>query len=365
MSRAARVGSVEMLKQFRVALCKFAETVTNTLDETDSEIRRTTIWLRQDQHRYWKDQLRKRSEKYSQAKLALKRKQDLDRTPLGGRYSYVDEKRAFAIAQKRLQEAEEKLENTRRWIRQLDQEAFSYKGLVQGLAQAVEVEIPNARAQIDRMTGALESYLALAPPEGATGTEDVAYPDGTVRGHEAASMARDAIWSPTDPDKTYQALRESSPTQALRDQTQVRSPACRWLSGHKINPAHLEAIAAIDAERTGVSGDDKIVVAKADGHHGRIYLERTGPCDRGDCGWYIGIADETEPGGYQGMRVADLLELRPDLERILTLPVGYLVVLDGGSVEAVVDGQSNVVWTSQVDGKEDGSPMPRGQTDRS
>lgn len=185
MSRFARVGSVDILKQFRTSLCTFAEKASHALDEADSEIQRTTTWLKQDQQTYWKDQRRKRTEQLSQAKRALTRKQALGKSPLGGRPSYVDERKAVASAQRRFEEAQQKLAKVVRWTRQLEQEAFTHKELIQGLARAVDVEIPNARAEMDRIIAALESYMALTPP-----SEDLSYSDQAGRAKETAAMVR-------------------------------------------------------------------------------------------------------------------------------------------------------------------------------
>jgi hypothetical protein len=152
MSGWARVESIESLKEFRVSLCKFAETVELGLSEADADIRRTAAWLKQDQLGYWKGQVFKRGERVTQAKLALKRKQH-QKTPLGGRYSCVDEEKALALAKQRLAEAEQKLANVRRWTRRLEREASLYKGQVQGLSFGVERDVPEGEAPDKQRAG--------------------------------------------------------------------------------------------------------------------------------------------------------------------------------------------------------------------
>lgn len=166
MSRAAKVDSVDTLKQFRAALCSFAEIASGSLDEAAFDIQRTLIWLKQEQSAYWKAELRARSERYAEARRALKRRELLDKPSMGGNYSFVDEKKALALAERRLEEAQRKLESVRHWVGRLEKESFDYKGTVQGLVSAVEVEIPNARARLDGMIDALEAYGSLAPPGG-------------------------------------------------------------------------------------------------------------------------------------------------------------------------------------------------------
>jgi len=158
----ARVDSIDALKDFRVSLCRFADAIKVGLDEAEGEIDRTAIWLKQDQYTHWKGQVRKCQELLTRARIELNRKQQ-QKTPLGGRYSCVDEKKALAAAKRRFEEAEQKLANVRRWARQLEHEAFSYKGVAQGLMQAVDADVPNALAQLDNMIAALESYASSGP----------------------------------------------------------------------------------------------------------------------------------------------------------------------------------------------------------
>jgi chromosome segregation ATPase len=172
MSQAAGVDSIEKLKEFRVALCLFIDAVGKALNEAEAEIQRTTIWLRHDQNSYWKAQITRRREQFSQAKNALNAKK-LTRTPLGGRYSVVDEEQAVAITKQRLEEAERKLANVQRWARFFEDEVLDYKGQTQSLARSAEAELPGAIAQLDRMITALESYVALSVPEAQQVMADV------------------------------------------------------------------------------------------------------------------------------------------------------------------------------------------------
>jgi len=163
MSQFARVDSIDALKELRVALCNFAAQVKDGLGEADSQIQRTAIWLSNDRHNYWKGQVQKRAEHFARAKLALQQKKE-QKTPLGGRYSCVDEERAFSAARRRFEEAEQKLANVRRWTRKLEEETFAYQAAVQGLAQAVSLEIPNALAHLDNIMDALAAYVSPTMP---------------------------------------------------------------------------------------------------------------------------------------------------------------------------------------------------------
>lgn len=165
MSRQARVDSSAVLTEFRASLATFASVAAVALDEATTDIQRSIQWLREDRHRYWKTQVQTRTAKYNQAKLALKQREVLDRAIAGTRSSCVEERRAVQIAEKRLRDAEDRFRLTGIYCRQIERESLDYKGAVHGLLNAIEVEIPNACASLDRMVVALERYVAVAPPE--------------------------------------------------------------------------------------------------------------------------------------------------------------------------------------------------------
>ena len=347
MKGFARIESVEVLKEFRSVLCKFSERVSTALDEAGSEINRTVRWLKQDQYKHWKSQVRSRAERATQAKLVLQSKQNFQEVAQITKDSCIDEKKALALAQKKLEEAYEKLANVRRWIPIMEKEAFSYQGLVQGLGNAIETEIPNACAQIDRMIDSLEAYLALATPVDESVTIATPETDIQVPEEKLPSLGRKATTPIETPAPNYQTLRKRTPKLAVREKIEIENPKIPWLKRGPISESAREMIASIEVERAPISGRDKIVIAKTDGKHRRIYLERIEPVNRDDSGWYIGIAEGGETGGYEGIRFEKLQKIRPDLNEIFSLPVGYLVVLGGVSIEAVVDPQDNIMRPTQ------------------
>jgi hypothetical protein len=165
MSREAKVSSVPALQQLRASLGTFAGAASAALDEASTEIQRTCRWLADDRYRYWRTQVQVRGEQFTRAKLALKGRQIFDRTLAGTPSSCVDERKALKLAEGRLREAEHKFQRVKAWNQRLEKEMSDYRGAVQQLIEAIEVDIPNARARLDKMIGSLEAYLALAPPE--------------------------------------------------------------------------------------------------------------------------------------------------------------------------------------------------------
>ena len=171
MSPLARVDSIAALKQFRASLCQFAQTAAIALEEMGMDIQGTHTWLQQDQHRHWKARVQDRSEAYTRAKLALQQRLLFERSVQGVPSSCVDERKALRAAEQRFRDAEQRFSRVRSWILQMDRELNDYKGRVKGLAAAVQVEIPNAVACLDRMVDSLEAYVALTPPEAPRPTE--------------------------------------------------------------------------------------------------------------------------------------------------------------------------------------------------
>jgi len=202
MRQEARVNSVVALKEFRAALAKFAETASAALDEVHSDIQRTQSWLLEDRRRHWKNQVRLRQERYVQAKLALKRKGIFDLALAGARTSAIDEKKALAIAERQLREAERREARTRSWILQLEKELSDYRAATQGLSGAIDTDIPNARARLEKMVESLEAYVALAPPEEVRSTDE-AGPD-----NEAPSVQQPV---PPSPEADDEAPEDPSP----------------------------------------------------------------------------------------------------------------------------------------------------------
>ncbi len=193
-SGPARVDSFEAIKRFRAVLIRLAGLIDKGTAEAEAEIQSTDIWLKQDQTAYWKAQVRKREAKVHEAKLALKRAQ-LQKGPLAGRQSFVDERKALAQAERALEEARDKQVKVKSWIVRLEQEYFNYKGQAKGASQAVDSDIPRAVATLDRMLDSLEDYTRVAPPadervEGmAAGESDMRRPEEMPE--EAADESHD------------------------------------------------------------------------------------------------------------------------------------------------------------------------------
>ncbi len=161
MRQAARVSSINALKDFKRALGTFATVIRTALGEAQSDLQRTTWWVQQDRLTHWQVQKRKRTTQLAQAKSELFRAQ------VGSPDQPVPatlERKAVGEAQRRLDEAETKLANIKRWGRVLEREVILYKGHCQQLSRAVEGEVPGALIRLDKMVAALEKYVQIQAP---------------------------------------------------------------------------------------------------------------------------------------------------------------------------------------------------------
>jgi hypothetical protein len=162
MSRSANVLSVQSLKDFKVVMVNFAEEARNSLGGVDMELRRMRDWLERDQLGYWQAQVKKRSEDLMQARADLHRRQLSQQG--SDAVSDADQKEALREAQRRLRLAEEKVAVVKRLIPQLHHAIDEYHSHSQPLGDHLSGGFEKSLAGMEKMIGALESYLALRAP---------------------------------------------------------------------------------------------------------------------------------------------------------------------------------------------------------
>lgn len=161
MKSAAKITSVDVLKDFKGSLAKFCDEAKQALCAIEMDARRVLDWLQYDQMARWTRQLRRRQEDVLEART------DLNRVKLaraaGQKVDMIEQREALQLAQNRVKEAEEKIEGIRRWVRILDRGIDEYQGQAQQLQALVEGDPPQAVLLLERMIDALDSYLRVAP----------------------------------------------------------------------------------------------------------------------------------------------------------------------------------------------------------
>ena len=79
--------------------------------------------------------------------------------------SDTEQKENVRIAQRRLEEAEDKLQTVKRWVPVLEHAIAEYHSASQPLGDRLTGSLQKSLVLLDRMLASLEAYLATAPPE--------------------------------------------------------------------------------------------------------------------------------------------------------------------------------------------------------
>lgn len=304
MSESARVDSIDALAAFRTALLKFQESAVVALGDAEGEMHRMQVWVENEQSAWWQTQIRKRQEIVVRAKEAVRMKK-LFKDSSGRQQSAVDEEKALQIALKRLAEAEEKLLSVKKWTRALQKEIELYKGGVQRFATSVHSDIPVATAHLSALMNKLDAYVSLTP---GLATDDA--------GSGSATMSRSG---------------ESEPLQ-------IPIPL--------ISTVQQTVLFRFRGDESQAAPHDSAVVRIADGIDtgGSILISRISPMDATDTGRRVTPISETEPDSWRSIELRKILLARPDLEDLLSLPVGFSVIMDAAGVVRVTNPAGETVW---------------------
>jgi hypothetical protein len=98
--------------------------------------------------------------------------------------------------------------------------------------------------------------------------------------------------------------------------------------------------------QTPVHFYQKVVIADHVFELESIFISRDTDASEDDSGWYIGDSSGVSEGPELGVFVYELLTLRPELMKSLTLPVGYLVKYVGDKIAAIFDQENCDVWAT-------------------
>jgi hypothetical protein len=324
MAERARITDIEVLKELRVALLKFAEEVGTTLSGVDSEVQRVGQWLTQERGAYWKHETRRREDKVQQAKAVIAAKQ-LAQAP--NPVSVAQERKDLQRAQHHLEDAVQRHAAVKRWAPVWDREAQLYKSSCSGLGETLQRDIPDGVARLERMMRALEAYLRV------TGVETAEQESAAVAA-EQTDLPRFAPLRAFVPDGPARAALAAMPL-----------PDLRWAAGN-LPEGDAVAISRLSLFDRTPAAQDKVVFAWRALESTSVFLVR-GAGGPGDTGWYIGPEDRPEAwGGLRAATVAGLSDHLPWLKAVLGLAVGSLVVVKAGSVAAVLDESDRDAWAS-------------------
>jgi len=223
MSQAARVLSVQALRDFRISMAKFIEEARNALSGVDMELRRTRDWLERDQLGYWQMQVKRRREAVMNARSELHKRQIAAKG--SDSISDTEQKEALREAQRKLRVAEEKVETVKRLVPVFHHALAEYKSCASPLNDHLSGGIERSLARLENMVRSLEEYLALqapttprsAPPGGASTSSaggsaaSTSAATGSPAGSESSSSAGDADAAAEKDGEPEETAEKASP----------------------------------------------------------------------------------------------------------------------------------------------------------
>lgn len=376
---AARVTSVEALRDAKTALAKFVHEVSTALGEVDVEAGRTIQWLRMEQVPFWKNQIIRRSELLARARSELLRKQlsSMQENP-----SCVDERKAVEQAKAALADAEVRLKRTKFWITELDREWTLYRGSITALQDLTQRDAPRGLARIEKLIRTLYAYAAVSLDPNAENAKAAASTEAPGDADAAAALLSAIIDHakrlrprvPT-PEQRAAAPAVDRPWGAFSPRRAEPKPAAPVATSdtsadasapqHDTSPDTTPAVSTEAPEdpaaelslldRAGLSAalpapDRRVVIAQGVFDGADPFLVRLHPASPSDSGWYIGVSDEGAgaapvPATIAALSIEQILAARPDWRDLLALPEGTLAVLSPSGVELLLDSTDEVVWS--------------------
>jgi hypothetical protein len=163
MAEQAKVTSLDALERFRASLIVFINRAQSSADEVLDEVRRTRLWLLNDQRFLWEREIRKRQKLLDAAKAEL-----MSARMSGLREVTSPQENAVRKAKEALAEAEEKLRNVKRWTRDYEHTIEPLTRKIDSLRSFLDHDMPKALVYLVRAQQTLEEYAGIRPmPETA------------------------------------------------------------------------------------------------------------------------------------------------------------------------------------------------------
>jgi chromosome segregation ATPase len=162
---AAQVHAIERLAEFKAALQTFADRGKDAMAGNSMEIRRSLDWA-ETQLALWKGEIRRAEDDVIKARNELARKKMMrigDRQP-----DTTFEEKTLRKAKARLEHAEEKRDNAKRWLRELPDAIEEYNGHAGPFQDALDHDLARMIAFLEQKIAALEEYQRIQGAPGGT-----------------------------------------------------------------------------------------------------------------------------------------------------------------------------------------------------
>ncbi len=181
MADKAKITSLDALENFRAALIVFLTKARRSVDDVRDAVRRTRQWLSHDQKAHWTAQLQIRRRKLDQAVQELfsaRLSEFVDKTP---------RQQAMRKAKLAMEEAEDKMRNTKKWSQNFDSISDPLAKRLENLRQFMDDDLPKAIHFLVEAHRTLEAYseshMSTAQPPATTSADPAAAGEAAVAPH--------------------------------------------------------------------------------------------------------------------------------------------------------------------------------------
>lgn len=207
MSSSVKVTSLEELRDFAVAVAAFVDQANDALLAVDLETRRFVDWIRCEQPRRWHQARQQCNDEVAQANAALVRKK-LRKMDDGREPDTTEELKALRKAKQKLEYVEEKIAQTRKWGKLIDQPVNEYIGQARQLGVLLEGDPPSILRFLRAAIAGIESYIDVEAPrtaealgvEGASSVARATASEADPAGGEPAAPSKDEPKEAVEPN---------------------------------------------------------------------------------------------------------------------------------------------------------------------
>ena len=156
--KRANVKSIDSIRQFKLDLQDYNHAIRHALDMLNTELMRAVDYLETDRSVYWPAQVRRASDKVSEARINLERCQVTTRPGEGP--SCYEEKKSLQHAKERLATANAKVKATKKWLVIVRKEVDEFRSRMAQVNFSAESELPRAAALLERLAARLDRYVS-------------------------------------------------------------------------------------------------------------------------------------------------------------------------------------------------------------
>lgn len=163
MAGSADLSDPGVIRAFRASLARFQQRVESALDGAPARLGKVQELLRLELGPYWKKELNRRQEAYSEARRRwLEAEEEVrcnGRRGAVDKASSIDERREMGKALRRCEEAEAKLAEVRTWLARLDGDGKDLLARVRDHQLTLHDLGRGAVLRLDQLAARIDEYL--------------------------------------------------------------------------------------------------------------------------------------------------------------------------------------------------------------